>query len=119
VHRLLFVAVLLVMCGCGKKPNGEAPCGAVAARLVTIATDELDKAKIERTGSMRRSLADQLPAMRDALVQNCTDGAWSAQVRNCMANAADHAAFQTCQQQLTDAQRSALDQSVQGKTPSH
>lgn len=115
--RAIFVVVLFASSGCSKKPTEAAPCGAVAARLFAIATDDLQTAKVEP--GPRRMVADQLPAMRDSLAQLCTDGAWSAAVRNCMANAADHAAFQTCQQQLTDAQRSALDRAAQGKTPAH
>jgi hypothetical protein len=115
-YRLVLIVALLASSGCNRKKSDEAPCGAVGARLFTIATDDLAKATVEP--AQRRMVADQLPAMRDALVQQCTDGGWSAQVRNCMAGAADHAAMHVCQQQLTDAQRSALEQGVKGKTPS-
>jgi hypothetical protein len=108
MSRLLVVIVLLASSSaCNRKPAGEAACGAVGNRLFTLATDDLAKATVEP--SMRRMVADQLPAMRDALTAACADGAWSAAARNCMAAAADHAAFQTCQQQLTDPQRHALE----------
>jgi hypothetical protein len=56
--------------------------------------------------------------MRDALTAACTGGAWSAAVRTCMAAAPDHAGFQTCEQQLTDDQRKALDQAARGGSDS-
>jgi hypothetical protein len=117
MHRLSLLVVLVAAAGCGRKAKGDAPCGTVAARLFTIANDDLAKATVEP--ATRRTVADQLPAMRDALTQICTDGAWSAAVRNCMANAADHAAFAACQQQLTDDQRRGLDRASRGDTPSH
>lgn len=106
--------VLVLAGGCAKKSKDDAPCATVASRLFSIARDDLAKATVEP--ATRRAVADQLPAMRDALTQVCTDGAWSTQVRNCMANAADHAAFQVCQTQLTDEQRRGLDRAAQGKT---
>lgn len=111
-------ALLLVLAGaaCSRKPStgdlGEASCGTVASRMFTIAHDELAKATVDP--ATRRAVADQLPAMRDALTQVCTDGAWSAQARSCMANAPDHAALQACQQHLTDDQRHGLDRAARG-----
>lgn len=117
MSRLAVAIVLLVSASaCNKKSGGEAPCGAVGNRLFTLATDDLAKQTVEP--GIRRMVADQLPAMRDALTAACADGGWSAAARNCMAAAVDHAAFQTCQQQLTDDQRRALDLAAQGKTPS-
>lgn len=114
---LVLVALLTTACARKRGPNDEAPCGTVAARLFALASEDLATATVEP--AMRRAVADQLPAMRDALVQSCTDGAWPASVRNCMAAAPDHVAFQACQQQLTDEQRRALDEASRGgKTPS-
>jgi len=113
----LVLALAASSAGCNRKAKDEAPCGTVAARFFAIASDDLDKTTIEP--GMRRMVADQLPAMRDALVQVCSDGGWSAAVRNCMANAADHAAFQVCQQQLSEPQRRTLDEAAHGKTSSH
>jgi small lipoprotein (TIGR04454 family) len=119
MRRMPIVLALVgtVAFGCGKKPKDEAPCGTVAGRLFTIARDELGKATAD--AATRRSVADQLPAMRDALTKACTDGKWSREARNCMANAPDHAAFQGCQQQLTDDQRRKLDEAARGETSSH
>jgi hypothetical protein len=112
------LAVMAVALGaCGKKPKNDAPCGSVASRMFTIARDELGSATVDP--ATRRAVADQLPAMRDALTQVCTDGAWTTQVRNCMANASDHAAFQACQTQMTDEQRRGLDRAARGETSSH
>jgi hypothetical protein len=112
--RCVLLVVVLAACG-GKKD--EASCGAVASRLFTLAREDLGSAKVDP--ATRRAVADQLPAMRDALTQICTDGKWSTQVRNCMVSAGDHLALQACQQHLTDEQRRALDQSITGETPSH
>jgi hypothetical protein len=114
--RAVFVA-LLALGACGRKAADDAPCGTVGARVFTLATDDLAKATVDP--STRRAVADQLPAMRDALVAACTDGAWPAAARNCMAKATDHTAFQACQQQLTDAQRQGLDRASRGETLSH
>lgn len=111
---LLFVVAALA--ACNRKSKDDATCGTVAARLFTLANDDLAKAKVEP--AIRRAVADQLPAMRDALTGACTDSKWSAAARNCMANAADHVAFQACQQQLTDEQRRTLDQAARRETPS-
>lgn len=115
MSRLAIVLLgFLIASGCGKKRKDDAPCGTVASRLFTIAKDDLGKATVDP--ATRKAVADQLPAMRDALTQICTDGAWSTQVRNCMANAVDHAAFQACQTQLTDDQRRGLDRAARGET---
>lgn len=84
--------------------------------MFTVAREDLGSAAVDP--ATRRAVADQLPAMRDSLTQICTDGKWSTQVRNCMANAADHVALQACQQQLTDEQRRALDLAARGVTTS-
>ena len=118
MHRWLCVLVLLASTtGCNRSPKNEAPCGTVAAKLFSLATDDLATATVEP--ATRKAVAEQLPAMRDALVQICSDGKWSAAVRNCMANTIDHAAFQACQQQLTDDQRRSLDTATHGETSSH
>jgi hypothetical protein len=114
MRRLAVVALLAASCG-GKKD--EASCGAVATRLFAVAREDLARAKVDP--ATRRAVADQLPAMRDALTQSCTDGKWSTQVRNCMVTAGDHLALQACQQHLTDEQRRALDRAAAGDTTLH
>ena len=111
-----FLLVVVLAAGCGHKKD-EASCGAVATRLFTLAREDLGSAKVDP--ATRRAVADQLPAMRDALTQICTDGKWSTQVRNCMVSAGDHLALQACQQHLTDEQRRALDRATTGETTSH
>src|SRR5262245_49463968 len=110
------VLVVLLAAGCGHKKD-DASCGAVAARLFTVAREDLDKAKVDP--ATRRAVEDQLPAMRDSLRQICTDGKWSTQVRNCMVTSGDHLALQACQQQLTDEQRRALDRAATARTTAH
>lgn len=98
---------LALLAGCKRDPDAAPPCGAVGAKLLVIARAELDATQ-GRDEATRRAVLDQLPAMRDALVHACTDTAWSDAVRRCLVDAADHVAFETCQQQLTDAQRQDL-----------
>jgi hypothetical protein len=110
------VAVLLLAAACHGKAKDGPPCATVAGRFFAIAHDDLGKATVDP--AVRRAVADQLPAMRDALAQACTDGGWSAQVRDCMVKAGTHVAFEACEQGLTDAQRHALDSAARGETPS-
>jgi len=109
--------VVLVCAACHGKARDDAPCGTVANRLYTMAREDLARATVDP--STRRAVTDQLPAIRDALTQICTDGKWSTQVRNCMVSAGDQLALQACQAQLTDEQRRALDAASEGKTISH
>ena len=115
--RWLIVVVLLAApVGCSRKKD-DASCGAVATRMFSLAREDLAKAQVEP--ETRRAVADQLPAMRDALTQVCTAGKWSTQVRNCMVTAGDHVALQACQQHLSDEQRRGLDRARAGETTSH
>jgi hypothetical protein len=114
--RCVLLAVAIVLGACGGKKD-EASCGAVATRLFTMTRESLGSATVDP--ATRRNVAIQLPAMRDALTQICTDGKWSTQVRNCMVSAGDHLALQACQQHLTDEQRRALDGAATGETTSH
>lgn len=108
--RLVLVLLLVACHGKSDAP----PCGAVAGQFFRFATDDLAKATVD--AQVRRAVTEQLPAMRDSLAIACSDGAWSAAVRTCMANAADHAAFQACESQLTDDQHKALDRAALGES---
>ncbi len=112
----MLLAALAIAAGCRGKASDGAPCPGVGNRLFAIAQEDLATAKVDP--EIRRHVLDQLPAMRDALAQACTDGAWSAAVRNCLVDARDHAAFEACERQLTDDQRRALDAAARGETPS-
>lgn len=112
VPRLLALIVLLAACRGGAKDG--ATCETVAGAFQTMAKAELLAAKVD--DATQRAVADQIPAMRDALVAVCKDGAWSAQVRDCMAKAADHVALQACESGLSDDQRRAIDKSTQGQS---
>jgi hypothetical protein len=107
----LVIVFAIAIAGC-RGAAQDAPCGVAAGRLFTIAKDELAATTVD--DATRRAIADQLPAMRDALDQACTKGEWSATVRNCIANAPDHVAIQTCEQQLSEAQRHQLDLAARG-----
>jgi hypothetical protein len=112
VHRLVVIA-LLAACR-AKAPDG-APCSAVATRQLTLARADLGSASVDP--ATRRLVEQQLPEIRDALDRACRDGAWSAEIRDCMVQAGDHAAFAACAQRLTDDQRRALDGAARGETP--
>jgi hypothetical protein len=108
--------LLLFVAACRERPRDTASCSAVATRQASLAQAALGSATVDP--EIRRLVAAQLPVMRDALIQTCTEGAWSPAVRNCMVQAPDHAAFQVCEQRLTDDQRRALDRAARDETPS-
>jgi len=114
VARTALVGILAVVLAACRGGAGDAapPCSAVAARFLEIAKYDLKNAKVDEATA--RSVADQLPAMRDALAQACTDGTWSAAVRGCLIRANDHAGIEACEQQLTDEQRRDLDRVSRG-----
>lgn len=103
---LRVVSIALLLAACKRDPAAAPPCSAIGAKLFVLARADLDKSPHE--DATRRAVLDQLPAMRDALVNACTDTKWSDAVRRCLLDATDHLAFAACQQQLTDAQRQAL-----------
>lgn len=105
--RTIVLAVLL-FAGCKRDPNAAPPCGAVGAKLFVLARADLEKDKARYDEATQHAVMDQLPAIRDALVNTCTETKWSDAVRRCLVDATDHVAFEACQQQLTDAQRQAL-----------
>jgi hypothetical protein len=107
---------VLFAAACHAKSDGP-PCGTVAGQFFAFAKTDLDHSTVD--DNTRRAVFDQLPAMRDQLANACNDGAWSGAVRTCMAGAADHAAFQACEQQLTNDQRKALDQAAGDKPSVH
>ena len=110
----MLLAVSLVL-ACRATPPAGAPCSAVATRQRTLAAAALGSATVE---PQTRALVERsLPALQDALTHACEGGAWSPAVRDCMVQAPDHAAFQACEQQLTDDQRRALDLAARGETP--
>jgi hypothetical protein len=111
------LVVLLLFAAACRAKSDAAPCGTVAGQFFQLANRDLGSASID--DKTRRAVSDQLPAMRDQLALACTEGAWSGAVRTCMANAQDHAAFQACEQQLTDDQRKALDRAAAEPPPSH
>ena len=117
MHRRHILHALLVATGCRGGDGGGASCGQVGATFQAMAGAEVAAAKID--DATRRAVADQLPAMRDALVAVCKDGAWTAQVRDCMARAPDHAALQACEAGLTDDQRRAIDKATRGDSDDH
>ena len=107
--RSSIILALVLVTACKRDPNAAPPCGAVGAKLFVLARADLERDQAKYDEAARRLVLDQLPAMRDALVNACTDTKWSDAVRRCLVDATDHLAFAACQQQLTDAQRQALE----------
>jgi hypothetical protein len=114
------VWLLFALVACHGGGGDGPPCTAVGGTFFLIAHGELEHGQFgaARSGeagpiddSIRRAVTAQLPAMRDSLTQQCTDGAWSRAVRDCMVHATDHAGLQACEAQLTGDQRAALDRS--------
>ncbi|HEY0189911.1 MAG TPA: hypothetical protein VGC42_02235 [Kofleriaceae bacterium] len=104
MHRAL--GLLLVIAACHRGGGDQASCGSAAAKFLEIAKYDLAAAGVDEATSRR--VADQLPAMRDALAGACTEGKWSEAVRNCLVRANDHVGFEACEAQLTDEQRRDL-----------
>lgn len=109
---LLAAAIGCTLASCARAKDG-ASCGEAAGRFFAIASAEIAAAPLDDT--TRRRARDQLPAMRDALDAQCKEQAWSKTIRGCLAQAADHVAIQTCERDLTDAQKAALDRSTRGE----
>lgn len=99
---------------CRGGSDAAPPCGAVAAKFMLLAEQDLAKSGVD--DASRRAVLAQLPAMRDALATACADTQWSERVRRCLHAAADHVGFETCQQELTEPQRRALDRAARGET---
>ncbi|MGE5183826.1 MAG: hypothetical protein ACM31C_17270 [Acidobacteriota bacterium] len=110
------IVLLVALAACRTKAGDSPPCATVAGRFFTLAHADLDRAHVDDT--LRRQVADQLPAMRDSLDHICSEGAWPAAVRDCMVEAEDRTALEACEQKLTDEQRAALDRGTRGETPS-
>ena len=110
----LLATMLALLPGACRGGAGDAapPCSAVAAKFLEIAKYDLKNAKVDEDTA--RAVTDQLPAMRDALAQACTEGTWSAATRGCLVRANDHAGIEACEQQLTDEQRRDLDRVSRG-----
>lgn len=103
MRRVVILCLLVVGC---RRGTDQASCGAAAAKFLEIAKADLVAASVDEATSRR--VTDQLPAMRDALAQACTEGKWSESIRSCLVRANDHIGFETCEQQLTDEQRRDL-----------
>jgi hypothetical protein len=111
VRVAVFLALALTAC---RKGTADAPpCGAVGAKFLALARDRLDASSLGE--DKRRGVLESLPAMRDSIVAVCGDSKWTAGVRKCLVDANDHVAFEACEQQLTDAQRRALDGASRGE----
>lgn len=100
-----FLLVLALLASCGGRRE-EAPCHAVAGRLLVVAQTEARAASID--AKLRERVLMQLPALRDAVEQSCAAGKWAPSVRRCMVLAADGAAFAACQRELSEEQRAQL-----------
>lgn len=113
MHRALLT--LVVVAACHGPPRDGAPCGAIATRQRSLTEAALGSAAVEP--QTRELVTRSLPALQVALQRTCEEGGWSPAIRDCMVQAPDHAAFQLCEQQLTDDQRRALDLAARGETP--
>ncbi len=78
--------------------------------MVVLAQADLDAAKVD--DATRRLVLDQLPAMRDTLVNVCTETRWDPTIRTCMVDATDHATFERCEGALNSTQREALERGL-------
>jgi hypothetical protein len=107
--------LLGALAGCNRGASDGPPCGAVGAKFMALAKDDLEHKQPPIDEAMRRAVEAQLPAMRDSIVHVCTDSTWTGAVRKCLVDANDRVAFEACEQQLTDPQRQALDRAARGE----
>ena len=105
-------AIICVLVACRDAPP-DAPCAISANRFFIIVRDDLARSTVD--DATRRAVTERLPALRDELYRACTDDAWSASVRNCIANAPDHIAIERCESELTETQRRGLDRAARGE----
>jgi len=96
---------LVLLAACKPAPDPGAPCSTVATRFVHVAERQLGSG----SDAVRSAARAQLPALHAHLTAVCTDGKWSAAVRDCMVRADDQTAQLDCERQMTDEQRAALD----------
>jgi hypothetical protein len=113
VRVALALALALVLGACKRGSADAPPCGAVGSKFLALTRDALTRSTLGE--DLRRGVTESLPAMRDSLVNVCTESNWSGAVRKCLVEANDHLAFEACEQQLTDVQRRALDRSSRGE----
>lgn len=109
------IAALAALAACKHPAGAGAPCDAVGARFVTIATTEL-AARADLEADLAGGVRDLLPAIRDGMVRACKETTWTAPARDCFAGAADGKAMKACYGQLTPDQRTSLDRASAGKT---
>ncbi|HEY4059839.1 MAG TPA: hypothetical protein VGM39_24660 [Kofleriaceae bacterium] len=102
----LCFALVAAIGGCKRSKDAAPSCDVIGAKFLLVVRQQLSNGTLAE--AQQRALDAQLPAMRDALVTACGDGAWGADVRTCLAAAGDHTAFEACEQHLTDAQRQKL-----------
>jgi hypothetical protein len=110
--RFGIFAFFALLAACRGGGDAAPPCSAAAAKFLEIAKYDLASARVDEATA--RAVADQLPAMRDALSSSCTNGNWNAATRKCLVHANDHAGLEACEQQLTDEQRRDLDRATRG-----
>jgi hypothetical protein len=96
---------LVLVAACKPAPAPGVPCDTVATRFVHVAERQLGAG----SDAVRSAARAQFPALHDHLAAACTDGKWSAAVRDCMVRADDQTAQLECERQMSDEQRAALD----------
>ena len=108
--------LLFALIACRGSSDGGPPCEAVGAKFFALAKDDLAHTKVD--DQLQRAVNDQLPAMRDSLVNVCKETRFTLAVRSCLTQAVDPTAFAACESQLTEDQRRALDRATRGEDPS-
>jgi hypothetical protein len=101
--RLVVIALVVA---CRPRVETGAPCSTVAHRFDSVVRAELGSGLPD---AVRRGAETQLAGITASLERLCTEGKWSAAVRDCIVLADDRVALEACEQKLTDDQRAALD----------
>lgn len=113
INMTLLAAGLLVVVGCGDKGSADTSstsCEALGAHFAELALAEVtklaDDSPIKQAAEAQLAL---VPKARAALISECRDEKWSAELRSCFVAAKSPAEFKTnC---------AALAQRVGGSTP--
>jgi hypothetical protein len=109
MRRCLFV-VLLALAACGQRDRRDATCQDVGTRFLELVRQQVGEAA--RGGlddTTRAQIETHAPAMRDAMVRACEDGAWADETRACFARARSDTAMTACYESMPAEQRALLE----------
>ncbi|MEZ4365651.1 MAG: hypothetical protein R2939_05115 [Kofleriaceae bacterium] len=104
----LLLSLVLGVTACGKRAGGAEPsCEQVATHVAAMAKAQV-VADVALAKDARARVLTELGPLHDAMLAICTDHAWPASVRACMAAAGTGADVKACASSLAPQHRGAL-----------